>query len=283
MIARWWKGNDDGSVSCSLCFRGCRIGEGFSGACGVRFNENGLLTSPYLGKFCACSVDPIEKKPLYHWRPHTFIYSLGGVGCTMDCPFCQNHRIARPEKLIPSTQEITPYELVENVKSLGLDSVAFTYNEPTLQAEYICSSAPLLHENGIAIALVTNAAMSKEAALELSSCADAANIDIKAFNDEAYRKLGGNFEAVKNNIKAFVKAGVHTELTHLVVPGINDNGDSFTEMVDWIASISRNIPLHISRYFPARNYNEPPTDVELLRSLASIAKGKLKHVHLGNV
>ena len=283
MIARWWKRNDDGSASCFLCFRGCKIEEGSSGACGVRFNENGVLISPYLGKFCASAVDPIEKKPLYHWRPGTFIYSLGSLGCTMNCPFCQNHSIARPEKLVPLTHEITPYELVKNIKSLGLDSVAFTYNEPTLQAEYICDSAPLLHENGIAIVLVTNGAMSKEAAFELSSCTDAANIDIKAFSDEAYKILGGNFEAVKNNIKAFIQAGIHTELTHLVVPGINDDIDSFAEMVDWIADISRDIPLHISRYFPARNYHEPPTSLELLYSMASVAKMRLSCVHLGNV
>ena len=283
MIARWWKRNSDGTVSCFLCFRGCKIKDGSFGACGVRFNESGVLNSPYLGKFCACAVDPIEKKPLYHWRPHTFIYSLGSLGCTMNCPFCQNHRIARPEKLIPLTQEITPYELVKNVKSLGLDSVAFTYNEPTLQAEYICDFAPLLHENGIAIVLVTNGAMSKEAASEIISCTDAANIDIKAFSDEAYKILGGNLETVKNNIKAFIQAGIHTELTHLVVPSINDNIDSFKEMVDWIAGISRDIPLHVSRYFPARNYHEPPTNLEILYSMASIAKRKLKHVHLGNI
>lgn len=283
MIARWWKRNNDGGVSCSLCFRGCKIEDGGSGACGVRFNENGVLISPHLGKFCACAVDPIEKKPLYHWRPGTFIYSLGSLGCTMNCPFCQNHRIARPEKLIPLTQEITPYELVRNVKSLGLNSVAFTYNEPALQAEYICYSAPLLHENGIAIVLVTNGAMLNEAASELISCIDAANIDIKAFNDEAYTILGGNLETVKNNIKAFIQAGIHTELTHLVVPGINDNIDSFAEMADWIADISGDVPLHISRYFPARNYHEPPTKLEILYSMASIAKRKLKYVHLGNI
>ena len=284
--SQWWKRNDDGSVSCFLCFRGCKIEEGCSGVCGVRFNENGVLISPYLGRFCACAVDPVEKKPLYHWRPGTLIYSLGSISCTMNCPFCQNYRIARPESPLPLTREITSRELVRNVKDLGLNSIAFTYNEPTLQAEYICSSAPLLQENGIAVVLVTNGAMSSEAASELISCLGrnaAVNIDIKAFSEEAYRTLGGNLEAVKNNIKAFLRAGIHTELTHLVVPGINDNIVSFVEMIDWIVAISRDIPLHVSRYFPARNYNESPTSVELLYSMSSIAKGKLKYVHLGNI
>lgn len=284
--SKWWKRNQDDSISCFLCFRKCRLENCDAGACRVRFNENGVLISPYLGKFCAAAVDPIEKKPLYHWRPNTFIYSLGSIGCTMNCPFCQNHLIARPKKLPAMNHEISPYELVQNVKNLGLNSVAFTYNEPTLQAEYICSAAPILHENRIAIVLVTNGAMSNEAASEIISCLGregAANIDIKAFSDDAYRKLGGNFQAVKNNIKAFINAGVHTELTHLVVPGINDNIESFAEMINWIADISPDIPLHVTRYFPARNYYEPPTKLELLRSMASLAKKKLKYIHLGNV
>lgn len=284
--AKWWRRNDDNSVSCFLCFRGCKIADGHCGACGVRFNENGALISPYLGKFCACAVDPVEKKPLYHWRPDTLIYSLGSIGCTMNCPFCQNYRIARPEKTLPLTHEITAYELAQNVRDLSLDSVAFTYNEPTLQAEYICSCAPVLKENGIAVVLVTNGAMSSEAASEIISCMGndgAVNIDIKAFNDKAYRMLDGSLETVRSNIQSFVHAGIHTELTHLVVPGINDNIDFFAEMVEWIAAVSRDIPLHITRYFPARNYHEPPTNTEILYHMASIAKGKLRFVHIGNV
>lgn len=289
MNAHWWTKNDN-SISCSLCFRGCNITPGNSGKCGVRFNENGTLVSPWLGRFCACAVDPVEKKPLFHWNPGSFIYSLGSVGCTMDCPFCQNHRIARPDKNVydkfSSVPEILPHELAENVKGLGLNLVAFTYNEPSLQAEYICEAVPVLHEAGIAVALVTNGAMSHEVTADLLKCLgknDAANIDIKAFNPDTYRKIGGDIETVKSNIKTFIGAGIHVELTNLIVPGLNDDAEEFSDMVRWVASISPEIPLHITRYFPARFFHEPPTSRDFLYLLASNAMKILKHVHIGNV
>ena len=291
MKARWWKENNysnDGFISCGLCFRGCKIRQGMSGKCGVRFNENGILISPYLGRFCARAVDPVEKKPLYHWNLGKLIYSLGSIGCTMDCPFCQNHRIAFPVKdsSYEKIAKLPVNDLIRNVKELGLNLVAFTYNEPTLQAEYICEAATALHEAGISIALVTNGAMSYEATADLLSCfdkTDAANIDIKAFSHENYKKLGDNLATVKENIKSFVAAGIHVELTNLAVTGLNDNVEEFSDMVDWIASISSEIPLHVTRYFPARNYYERATNIDLLYSLASIAKRKLRHVHVGNV
>ena len=289
MNARWWIKNGD-MISCNLCFRNCNIRQGCSGKCSVRFNENGSLVSPYLGKFCACAVDPVEKKPLFHWNSGSSIYSLGSIGCTMDCPFCQNHRIAFPAgdlyEKTDEMSELTAHNLIRNVKELGLNLVAFTYNEPTLQAEYICEVAPILHEAGISVALVTNGAMSHEAAADLLSCLDrddATNIDIKAFNHEVYKKLGGNLETVKGNIEAFIAVGIHVELTNLVVTSLNDNLEEFAEMIDWIASVSNEIPLHVTRYFPARNYHESPTSIKTLYSFASIAKEKLKYVHIGNV
>ena len=287
--ARWWKKNGN-IISCNLCFRKCNIMQGCSGKCGVRFNENGNLVSPFLGKFCASAVDPVEKKPLFHWNSGSFIYSLGSVGCTMDCPFCQNHHIAFPSRNLyertAGTPELEVHELVMNVKESGLNSVAFTYNEPTLQAEYICEAVPVLHEAGISAALVTNGAMSHESAADILSCLnenDAANIDIKAFSHKIYQKLGGDLDTVKGNIEAFTSAGIHVELTNLVVTGLNDNHEEFSAMIDWIASMSNKIPLHVTRYFPARNYHESSTSIETLRSFASIAKGKLKYVHMGNV
>ena len=290
--ARWWKKNETNgdTISCNLCFRGCNIKHGCSGKCGVRFNKDGALISPCLGKFCACAIDPVEKKPLFHWNSGKFIYSLGSVGCTMDCPFCQNHSIAFPVKALyektAGMPELAIDELVRNVKGSGLNLLAFTYNEPTLQAEYICEAVPMLHEYGISIALVTNGAISHEAARDLLSCLnqnDAANIDIKAFTTETYRKLGGELDTVKKNIELFINAGIHVELTNLVVTGLNDGIEEFSAMVDWIASISDRVPLHVTRYFPARNYHRTPTSIELLYSLASMARAKLKHVHIGNV
>ena len=287
--ARWWKTNGD-MISCNLCFRGCNIKQNCSGKCGVRFNKDRVLISPCLGKFCACAIDSVEKKPLFHWNSGKFIYSLGSVGCTMNCSFCQNHHIAFPVKALYEktigTSKLPADDLVRNVKASGLDLVAFTYNEPTLQAEYICEITPVLHEAGIFVALVTNGAMSHEVARDLLSCLnqnDAANIDIKAFNTETYNTLGGELDTVRKNIELFIDAGIHIELTNLIVTGLNDNVEEFAVMVDWIASISDRIPLHVTRYFPARNYNKPPTDIEFLYSLASMARAKLKHVHIGNV
>ena len=288
MEARWWRredGETNGAVSCGLCFRGCRLAEGAAGACGVRFNRGGVLVSPWLGRFPARAVDPIEKKPLAHWRPGSRIYSLGGVGCTMDCPFCQNHHIARPGvcRAPEAVPALSPEDLVREVRALGLEAVALTYNEPTLQAEYVLAAAPLLREAGVATVLVTNGAMSREVAVELAPWVDAANVDLKAFTPEAYRRLGGDLETVKDNIAAWVRGGPHVELTCLVVPGISDDAGAFAAMVEWIAALSPGIPLHITRYFPARHYDAPPTDRRLLEALAAAARERLTRVHLGNV
>jgi len=295
LSARWWAQDEKDAVTCGLCFRGCRLSEGAAGAigpfpagaCGVRFNVKGKLVSPWLGRFVSCAVDPIEKKPLSHWRAGSFIYSLGSVGCTMDCPFCQNHTIARPGRHVfrsfGSVPFLPPEALVREVRELGLESVAFTYNEPTLQAEYVLEAAPLLREAGIALVLVTNGALSPAAARDLLPWVDAANIDLKAFTPEGYRRLGGDLEAVKGTITAWVQGGVHVELTNLVVPKLTDDRESFAAMVDWIAALSPDIPLHISRYFPRRDHREPPTDIGLLHDFAAIARGHLSRVRLGNV
>lgn len=290
MNAFWWEPHSDGNATCRMCFRGCVIPEGAAGFCGVRFNRGGRLVSPWLGRFCAVAADPVEKKPLSHWRPGSFIYSLGSVGCTMDCPFCQNWHISRPGTEACGKSASVPYlapdDLLRKVLGMGLNSVAITYNEPTLQAEYLMEAAPLLREAGVALVLVTNGAMSRGVADSLIQCVGpdgAANIDVKAFTADGYRKLGGDLQTVKDNIAAFVGAGVHVELTHLVVPGLNDSAEEFAAMIDWIASLSRDVPLHISRYFPRRNYAAPPTDINLMSAFAGIAGGRLRRVHLGNI
>lgn len=203
----------------------------------------------------------------------------------MRCPFCQNHSIAHPAGG-PGRVRLTalsPAELVGEVKGASLAAVAYTYNEPTLQAEYILQAAPLLKAEGIATVLVTNGMFSPEAAADLAPFVDAANIDVKTFDAAAYSAMGGSLDTVRANVEYFVRAGVHVELTNLVVPGVSDSRDDFAEMVGWIAGLSPDIPLHISRYFPAYRYDAPPTDVALMRSFSALAEQKLKRVHLGNV
>ncbi|MDR2161429.1 MAG: radical SAM protein, partial [Desulfovibrio sp.] len=178
METRWWTGryDDTGNLAgaeCGLCFHGCRLSRGQSGLCGVRHCAPQGLQSPCLGRFSSQAVDPIEKKPIFHWRPGSWIFSLGSLGCTMRCPFCQNHHIAQPRRTVPLTP-LTPARLAATVREKGLASVAYTYNEPALQAEYILEAAPLLREAGIATVLVTNGMFSTKAARDLAPWIDAA-------------------------------------------------------------------------------------------------------------
>ena len=281
MKARWWQKKDK-AFQCGLCFRSCLISEGGQGFCGVRRVEGEQLISPALGFFCSLAVDPIEKKPLHHWRPGSSILSLGALGCSMNCPFCQNHSIARPEGQVPLT-EIPPRLLAGKTKELGQKAVAYTYNEPTLQAEYIIEAAPFLEEAGAATVLVTNGMMSAEAAGELAAVSAAANVDLKSFNSEAYARMGGSLDMVKSNIVLMLNSGMHLELTTLVVPGLSDDSEEFAAQCDWVASLSPEVPLHISRYFPAYKYSVPMTDLSVIKRFQAIAEERLRHVHLGNI
>ena len=287
MNARWWQPmhDADGALSgarCGLCVHACRIGIGKSGQCGARMCTEEGLTSPYLGRFSSLAVDPIEKKPLYHWQPGTRILSLGSLGCTMRCPFCQNWQIAHPTGPVPLT-DVSIQDLVRMATQHGLTSVAYTYNEPTLQAEYILEAAPLLRKAGIATVLVTNGQISPAPLAELAPWIAAANVDVKAFTPKAYAAMGGSLARVKETVETLVRAGTHVELTTLVVPGISDSPEAIMAMVDWIAGLSPDIPLHLSRYFPAHTFTAPATDPDLLRRFASLAEKKLRHVHLGNL
>ena len=275
------------AVRCDLCFHACLIPAGKTGYCRVRTYDGQTLRSPYLGRFCSAAVDPIEKKPLHHWRPGSFIYSLGSVGCNMRCPFCQNHGIAQPDfsspGRLPGLTEFSSEALVAKVRDLRLDSVAYTYNEPALQAEYILEAAPLLREAGIATVLVSNGMFSRALLRDLAPWVAAANIDVKSFSPKVYAGMGGSLETVMATVPFLVESGVHVELTNLVVPGLTDSPEEFAAMVEWVASISPDIPFHISRYFPANRYREPSTPLPLLQRFGVIAKTRLRRVHIGNV
>ena len=280
---RWHSAEDGGKFAvCRLCFRGCEIPLGGTGACGARTYSSEGFASPNLGRFVSVAIDPIEKKPLRRWRPGTKILSLGGLRCNMRCPFCQNHAIAHPDGPI-GEYGITPRKLAETAKNSSLTSVAYTYNEPSLQAEYIFAASPVLRDEGIATVMVTNGMFAEEVCREAVEAVDAMNVDVKAFDDDSYRRMGGSLDVVKRNVKRLVGGGVHVELTNLVVPGISDSPDGFAEMIAWIAEVSPDIPLHISRYFPAYKYDKPPTDISLMKKLIDIAKGRLKYVYTGNM
>jgi len=180
-------------------------------------------------------------------------------------------------------REITPEQLAELAAGTSLEAVAYTYNEPLLQAEYIFDASPKLREHGIATVMVTNGMFGEAVCEEAVQSVDAMNIDVKAFDRETYKKLGGSLDILMRNIRRLVEGGVHVELTNLVVTGVSDSDERFAEMVSWIAEISPGIPLHISRYFPAYQYHAYPTDVKVIRRFRDIALGKLKYVYEGNV
>jgi pyruvate formate lyase activating enzyme len=286
---RWFSERGDVAL-CGLCFRRCAIKRGEAGHCGTRiFSERGF-ESPLLGKFVSAASDPIEKKPLRRWRPGTFILSLGGLGCNMTCPFCQNHDIAHPPGLPPNglpsdaaARAITPSELAGTARAASLGAVAFTYNEPSLQAEYILEASAHLKKSGIATVMVTNGMFSGEVRDELARAVDAMNIDVKTFDEKIYARLGGSLSAVMENVEALVRAGTHIEISSLIVPGVSDSRDSFSRMVSWLAGVSRDIPLHVARYFPAWTYRERATDVALIKEFCEAARGSLKYVYAGNI
>ena len=280
---------------CNTCFRHCNIPEGGLGFCGARTCIDGKVTAANYGKVTSLALDPIEKKPLARFHPGSYIVSVGSYGCNMRCPFCQNYQISWSEeayRLARTAEYIPPEELAgiaAQTKSRGNIGVAFTYNEPLIGWEYIRDTAKLVHEEGLFNVIVSNGTASLEVLAELTPYIDAMNIDLKGFTDHYYNEvLGGNRAMTMAFIEEAVKH-CHVELTTLIVPGENDSEDEIREMCSWIASLTTNtgtgkdIPLHISRFFPRFNMQDRrATDVGLIYRLADIAREQLTYVYTGN-
>lgn len=272
----------DKKIRCQLCPHNCLISEGKYGICNVRKNEGGLLYTENYGKITAAAVDPIEKKPLYHFYPAAPILSFGTFGCNFRCPYCQNWEISQMK---PQTRAITPESILEMCMDRGIDYVAFTYNEPMIWYEFVLDSAKILTAHNKKVVLVTNGYINQEPLKELVKYISAANIDFKAITDSFYRKIcGGQLESVLNSIKLMYKAGVHIELTTLIIPEYNDSEDEMRKEAQWIRdNLSDEVPLHLSRYFPHYKMKQYATPVNTLEKLYKIAKNYLKYVYLGNV
>ena len=282
---------------CKVCFRHCDIKEGGLGYCGARTCVGGQVVSANYGRVTSIALDPIEKKPLARFYPGSMIVSVGSYGCNLNCPFCQNHDISKPEKLrqlAKAAEYLEPEALADialRYKDMGNIGVAFTYNEPLIGWEYVRDTAKLVHEKGLKNVLVTNGTASLEVLDELRPYIDAMNIDLKGFTDRYYTDvLGGDRRMVMEFIEEAVKF-CHVELTTLIVPGENDSEDEMREMTEWIAGLKdtegltmgSDIPLHISRFFPRFNMTDrAATDVDLIYHLADVAGEKLKHVYTGN-
>lgn len=277
----------NGKVQCFLCPHNCKITEGNYGICRVRKNENGKLIAKVYGKLIARHTDPIEKKPLYHFYPGKNILSVGTVGCNLKCFFCQNCDISQvgADKFdhIPET---SPEELVRSSSRENNNiGIAYTYNEPSINFEYIADTALEARKKQLRNVMVSNGFISMKALKELIPLIDAFNIDLKAFSNEFYRKhTKSEIHNVKESLIEIGHSPSHLEITFLIIPGLNDDENKFTEMVEWIHSnFGETQVLHLSRYFPSYRSDIPPTPVSTLHNFRKIAMQKLKHVFLGNV
>ena len=276
----------DAPITCTLCPHACRLRAGATGFCRARANVGGTIRAINYGRLTALALDPIEKKPLYHFYPNSQILSVGSFGCNLTCAFCQNAGIAAADGHI-ETENVTPAQLAALADELrhqprGNIGVAFTYNEPLVGYEYIMDTAPLLHAAGLEVVLVTNGMICTEPLTRLLPHVDAMNIDLKAWRTDTYRQLGGDLEAVKGTIARAVAHGVHVEVTTLVVPTMNDSTEDMDEEAQWLAALSPDLPLHISRYFPWHRMSAPPTPIVTIDKLTAIARQHLRHVHRGN-
>jgi len=273
-------------VICPVCPHHCHLEEGQTGRCRVRRNVGGKTVDGNWGKVTALALDPIEKKPLRCFYPGSRILSVGSYGCNLDCPFCQNAGIAAVGEGAVETVELTPEalaDMAEQARPQGNIGVAFTYNEPLVGWEYVAATSRLVHDRGMKTVAVTNGCVTGAAAREVLPHLDALNIDLKVFTTEGYRRLGGDLDTVQTFIRLAVEAGCHVELTTLVVPGFNDDEGLMAEEAAWIAGIDPEIPLHVTRFFPAhRMARAEPTPVSTVYHLADTAAQSLNTVYVGN-
>lgn len=246
------------------------------------------LVLPYYGFLSALAVDPIEKKPLYHWRPGSSIVSAGFAGCNLHCPFCQNWRISQISEKKSGGTFFKPEELIAEAKAAAGSSldrqIAYTYSEPLVHVEYLCDCMEEAFTEGIASVLVTNGCINAQAAEKILSRTDAANIDLKCFSQKTYSAvLGGDLPAVLDFIRLAVGLGVHTEITTLVVPDLNDSEKELMEIAEFIAGLGGTTPWHLSAYHPDWKWNAPPTNPAALSAIAEKAQTLLPHVYTGNI
>ncbi|MDD5599961.1 MAG: AmmeMemoRadiSam system radical SAM enzyme [Victivallaceae bacterium] len=287
-LARWWKSLDDAKVQCGLCPRACRIADGKTGFCGVRKNIGGKLYSLSYGMPVALHVDPIEKKPLAEFLPGTKTFSLGTFGCTLDCSFCQNASLSRGSYTGAAYENyLAPERVVELALDNNCRSVAFTYNEPTVFAEYAIDIAELAHKRDLKTVLVTNGYITEQAAADLYPVIDAANVDMKGFSEEFYRSMtASHLNPVLNAIRYFYELEKHIEITNLVIPGKNDSMDMIDAWLDWVEeNLDKKAPLHFSAFFPTHKYyGSPRTPRETLWKIKEHAAERgFTSVYLGNI
>ncbi len=287
--AMLWTPAEGGKAACSLCAHRCLVAPSKFGVCGVRRNDGGKLMTLVYGEVIAAHVDPIEKKPLYHFYPGTKAFSIATVGCNFRCSFCQNWEIsqaARDKNASMGGMKLAPEEIVREAAARGCRSISYTYTEPTIFFEYAYDTSKLARAAGLANTFVTNGYMTGEALNTIQPYLDAANVDLKAFKDETYRKVcGARLEPVLESIRLMRELGIWVEITTLVVPGMNDGDEELAGIAGFVAGLDPAIPWHISRFHPDFEFTDAPaTPLETLRRAAEIGRRTgLQYIYIGNV
>ena len=281
---------EEQKVKCNLCSHRCVIKAGRRGKCSVRENQGGILNTLVYGKIIASHVDPIEKKPLFHFLPGTLSYSIATVGCNLRCRFCQNADIAQmpaDHKGIITGDTVTAQAVVAAAEKSGCRSIAYTYTEPTVFFEFAYDTAKIAHARGIRNVFVTNGYMTAEALEMINPYLDAANVDLKAFTDKYYKELcGARLKHVQKTLKRMKALGIFIEVTTLIVPGLNDDTAELQNLAGFIANdLGTETPWHISRFHPTYKLTDrPPTPVKTLTRAREIGlEAGLKYVYTGNV
>jgi pyruvate formate lyase activating enzyme len=279
---------DDQRVHCNLCAHRCTIKPDRRGICGVRENRDGVLYSLVYGTLIAEHIDPIEKKPFFHVYPASNSYSIATVGCNFNCEFCQNHEISQMPRstLMITGEDILPAEIAAQAKKSGSKTIAYTYTEPTVYLELAYDTAKIAHEDGLKNVFVTNGFMTAEAIEMMAPFLTAANVDLKSFRDEFYKKrCGARLNPVLESLKKMKEMGIWVEITTLLIPALNDSDEELKDIAQFIAGLGKETPWHISRFHPQfKMLNVPVTSISSLHRAVEIGKQSgLKYVYSGNV
>ncbi|WP_407413352.1 AmmeMemoRadiSam system radical SAM enzyme [Methanobrevibacter sp.] len=274
-------------VRCEICANYCKIADGYFGVCRQHKNINGELFDESYGLVSSLSPDPIEKKPLHHFLPRTFTYSIGGFGCNMTCLHCQNYMISQEYDKYSRGIKITPEAIVENALNYNCKSIAWTYNEPTIHLPFNKKTSLLARQKNLKVIYVSNGYFSDKSIVEVLGFVDAFNIDLKSMSSDFYKKVcGADLDVILDNLKRIHTEGKHLEITNLIINDYNDSIDEISELCDFVVNeLGPEVPLHFSRAFPYYKMNDiSPTKPEILYKAREIAiKKGIKNVHLGNI
>lgn len=284
MEARYWRNTPQNKIECFLCPHNCLIGNNALGRCRVRRNRKGKLESLNYARLAACAVDPIEKKPFYHFLPASLAYSIACAGCNFRCDFCQNWEVSQQKNITGKTT--TPEAVTARAVEAGCRSIAYTYTEPTVYFEFAYDCAAAASEKGLANIFVTNGYICAAPLKRIAPYLHAANVDLKSFRDDFYRKYcGARLSPVLDSIGLMHACGIWVEVTTLLIPGVNDSSRELADIAAFVASLDKNIPWHISRFHPDYNMRDiAPTPPQVLRQAYAIGREKgLNFVYVGNI